>query len=161
MSAGRAEARREHLESAVGAPGPAHHRRRLAVVGASVGVAVLVAAGSAAAYVSRAPATDPTYARCYLSASLAKDAVGTDVSMAFAPGEPEIPNAPAHALEMCATWWNLQLTGVAHYDGATDGNNTPPVPDLVACVLKNGAVGVFPGDDQTCFELGLPALATG
>ena len=62
---------------------------------------------------------------------------------------------------MCALWWNFTLTGETSYDGATDGNNTPPVPDLVACVLKNGAVGVFPGDDQTCFELGLPQLATG
>ncbi len=62
---------------------------------------------------------------------------------------------------MCALYWNFQLTGETSYEGAADGNNEPPVPDLVACVLKNGAVGVFPGDDQTCFELGLPQLATG
>ena len=42
----------------------------------------------------------------------------------------------------------------------TDTNPDPqPVPELQACILPDGIVGVFPGDDRTCTQLGLPGSA--
>ena len=34
-----------------------------------------------------------------------------------------------------------------------------PVPELQACILPDGIVGVLPGDERTCTQLGLPGSA--
>jgi hypothetical protein len=69
-----------------------------------------------------------------------------------------------HAVEVCAHTW--RIGGIAatkpyqrdldpwYVDFEGPEPATHPVPDLVACVLPDGQVGVFP--DTDCGALGLP-----
>ena len=159
MTPVRALARGRHLESEVGRQAPVRRGRRVAVAGAAFGVAVLLAAASTAAYRAWAPATDTSFAQCFSAASL--DSLGTTVTTASTSADPG-PQA-VDALEGCSTVWRAGLMTLGQpglVDRATLATDAP-VPDLVACRLDSGAAGVFPGDDRTCFELGLPRLATG
>jgi hypothetical protein len=71
---------------------------------------------------------------------------------------------PEHAIEGCAKMWQTdRIAGTQPYQRVASpwgvgfaGPPPPihPVPDLVACVLPTGQVGVFPNTD--CAALGLP-----
>ena len=74
-----------------------------------------------------------------------------------------------HALEVCAHTWRIGgIAATKPYHRELDpwyvdfeGPEPPtyPVPDLVACVLPDGQVGVFPNTD--CATLGLPEADLG
>lgn len=162
----RLRARGAHLVGEIAGTrlaGTGRNRMSRAAVVACLSVAGVVAAAStAAAYVAWAKPTNTAFARCYTSASLAEGAVGTDISQASRSGGTGGPTMdPAHAVDSCAAWWNLRLTGSPSSPPGADGKYPGPVPDLVACVLDDGVVGVFPGSPDTCRALGLPRLDLG
>ncbi|MCU0263847.1 MAG: hypothetical protein MUF09_09285 [Candidatus Nanopelagicales bacterium] len=150
-------------------------RRRRGWITATAGIAVLVVgAGTAAAWVGRAEPTVRDTARCFAIATTefddfdASDGAFFDVTYLSDPvpgveGNPSDQTAE-HALEVCAHTW--RIGGIAaskpyHRDLDPwyvdfDGPQPPtyPVPELVACVLPAGQVGVFP--DTDCAALGLP-----
>jgi hypothetical protein len=68
------------------------------------------------------------------------------------------------AIEACALVWRSGLLIEGEDEPADLGDSDPnennfPVPSLVACVLKDDSIAVFPGDPSTCRMLGLPELA--
>ncbi len=97
-------------------------------------VAAVVAAGLAVGmvYLTR-DVSEQTGIGCYAAADLQ-----ADTAVVGAAGGP--PEAA------CAELW-------ARGEFGSGG-----VPDLSACVLASGAVGVFPGADGTCGELGLAEI---
>ncbi|HEV2809909.1 MAG TPA: hypothetical protein VGV93_05875 [Acidimicrobiales bacterium] len=104
-------------------------RRRWIGPGAVGATLVLAAAGYA---ITQSDATQPLNIGCYEEANLQ-----SATFVVAADGRPPT--------EVCAEMWP---------DGAGS-----PAPELVACVLESGAVGVFPGTgDQTCNRLGLATL---
>jgi hypothetical protein len=150
-------------------------RRRRRWIGATAGIAVLVAGvGTAAAWVGRAEPTVRDSARCFAIATTqfddfdASDGAFFDVTYLSDPvpgveGNPSDQTAE-HAVEVCAHTW--RIGGIAatkpyqrdldpwYVDFEGPEPATHPVPDLVACVLPDGQVGVFP--DTDCGALGLP-----
>ena len=150
-------------------------RRRRRWIGATAGIAVLVAGvGTAAAWVGRTEPTVRDSARCFAIATTqfddfdASDGAFFDVTYLSDPvpgveGNPSDQTAE-HAVEVCAHTW--RIGGIAttkpyqrdldpwYVDFEGPEPATHPVPDLVACVLPDGQVGVFPNTD--CGALGLP-----
>jgi hypothetical protein len=150
-------------------------RRRRGWIGATAGIAVLVVgAGTAAAWVGRAEPTVRDTARCFAIATTefddfdASDGAFFDVTYLSDPvpgveGNPSDQTAE-HALEVCAHTW--RIGGIAatkpyhrdldpwYVDFEGPEPATYPVPNLVACVIPTGQVGVFP--DTDCADLGLP-----
>lgn len=177
------QAKARHLQmlaaEQVATPAPAilnrGRRRRRGWIGATAGVAVLVVGvGSAAAWVGRTEPTVRDTARCFALATSEFDDFDAsggaffDVTYLSDPvpgveGNPTDQTAE-HALESCAYAW--EIGGIAatkpyqrdldpwyvDFDGPKPA--THPVPDLVACVLPTGQVGVFP--DTDCAALDLP-----
>jgi hypothetical protein len=127
--------------------------RRRAVV-FSFGLAAAVAtAGGTATYVAFREPTDRSVVTCYAEASTAADTRSIDAALAEANGDG--PAEVENALQLCGQVWR---------DGLLAGDpGDPPVfgstqaPDLVACTLPDGSLGVFPGGAATCPRLGLPA----
>ncbi len=99
-----------------------------------IAVTAAVAAGLALgmAYLTR-DVSEQTGVGCYAAADLQADTAVVGAS----GGAPETG---------CADLWARGEFGPG------------PVPDLSACVLASGAVGVFPGDDATCGRLGLAPI---
>jgi hypothetical protein len=155
-------------------------RRRRGWIGATAGIAVLVAGvGTAAAWVGWAEPTVRDAARCFAIATTefddfdASGGAFLDITYLSDPvpgveGNPTDQTAE-HALEVCAHTWRIGgIAGTKPYQRDLDpwyvdfeGPQPPtyPVPDLVACVLPVGQVGVFP--DTDCAALGLPEADLG
>jgi hypothetical protein len=79
-----------------------------------------------------------------------------------APGTSEASTGLGHqsaaaAIELCGHAW---ADGWLSFPELKDQNHPPqgnqPIPQLQACVLPDGYVGVFPGGPNTCTDLGLP-----
>ncbi|MBW3669089.1 MAG: hypothetical protein KY443_07750 [Actinobacteria bacterium] len=109
-------------------PSPRRRRRRTAAL---AGVVVLgVSAVAAAAFVARRQPATTISVGCYAEARL-------DAHTAVVATE------PGGAVETCAQLWREGHIG------------SGPVPPLQACVLREGAIGVFPGaDPSVCAGLG-------
>jgi hypothetical protein len=132
-------------------PRPGRRRsRQLAVVGFAV--ALCATATAAAVYTAWAPATLPNEVRCYAVASLefGDNFPGTTTIQSENATTGEI-DLVLSAVEQCASLWRQGFV--------VEGVGTQPVPNLVACVLPEGAAAVFPGEDDTCRQLGLPRLS--
>lgn len=99
-----------------------------------IAVTAVVAAGLALgmAYLTR-DVSEQTGIGCYAAADLQADTAVIGAS----GGDPETG---------CADLWERGEFGPG------------PVPELSACVLASGAVGVFPGDGGTCGKLGLAPI---
>jgi hypothetical protein len=112
----------------------AWRRRRILVL---VGAVFLIAA----AYVVFRPVTEPLTVACYGAADLDADIVVVD---APAAGDP---------VDACGPLWSPDGEFGAQLGGSP--------PDLQACVLESGAVGVFPtaSGSQVCTDLGLAVPA--
>lgn len=106
-------------------------RRRRGRRTAMLGVVVLgVSAVAAGAFVARRQPTMTIRVGCYAEARLDADTA-------------VVSTEPAGAVETCAQLWSEGHIG------------SGPVPPLQACVLRGGAIGVFPGDDPSaCADLG-------
>jgi hypothetical protein len=136
LPAGRLQRRREHLvnELRMWDQTTRRRRRRLALVLVPAVVAVLVATG----FTTYALVREPTHLEsigCYERASL-------DANVAVVSSDERDPT------DVCGEVWR---TGGFGEEGK--------IPQLTACVLDTGAVGVFPGSPaKTCSELGLAEL---
>jgi hypothetical protein len=145
--------------------------RRTATV--SVGALALVLAGGAAsAYVAFKAPTNLASVVCYSAASpeVLKDADSENKVAAAQEEKPAGAGATAtkprplagkDPVAACTPLWedgllvagDQKLNPNARPDGVADRR----VPNLVACTLKEGVAGVFPGDADTCERLGLPS----
>ncbi len=149
--------------------------RRRGWIGATAGIAVLVAGvGTAAAWVGRVEPSVRDTARCFAIATTEFGELGrsgdayADLSVTLVDavtGEIVDRNqTPQHAIEGCAKMWQSGgMVGTKPYQRVESrgyvgfGGPPPPiypVPQLVACVLPTRQVGVFPNTD--CAALGLP-----
>lgn len=150
-------------------------RRRRGWIGATAGIAFLVAgAGTAAAWVGRVEPTVRDTARCFAIATTEFGDLGrsgeayADLSVILVDADTgeivDRDQTPQHAIEGCAkSWQSGRLAGTMPYQRVASpwgvGFEGPPpliypVPELVACTLPTGQVGVFP--DTDCAALGLP-----
>lgn len=127
---------RQVVASTRPSPLRARRRRRILVL---VGAVFLIAA----AYVVFRPVTEPLTVACYRAADLDADILVVD---APAAGDP---------VDVCRPQWSPEGEF-----GAELGDG--PAPDLRACVLESGAVGVFPtaSGSQVCADLGLAVPAS-
>jgi hypothetical protein len=121
-----------------GRPDPlrvSQRRRMLALVGAVFLMA--------AAYVVFRPVTEPLTVACYGAADLDADIVVVEA------------RTVDDLVESCRPLWRADGEFGAQLDGG-------PPPDLQACVLDTGAVGVFPtaAGSQVCDDLGLALPAS-
>jgi hypothetical protein len=166
-------AAREHgiLRYAAGAVAPKRSGRRTARYAAILaGASVLTVGGTAVGYVAFRPATVPVTdeLRCYTVASLE----GGDDFAGITTGQARGPDGtadPESAVQACADLWRSGLLAPGepglNVEGCVEEEPCPPsdrparpVPPLVACTLDSGVAAVFPGDAQTCADLGLPQL---
>ncbi|MEM7284842.1 MAG: hypothetical protein AAF480_00690 [Actinomycetota bacterium] len=113
-------------DRALGEPSPRRSRRVLVAVAA----ALVVTGAAAGAMVLWSDEPDVFAVSCYAEADLGSDRVQGDPTLGVGP-------------EACAPLWQ---SGGAFGDG--------PPPPLAACIV-DGAVGVFPGPEGTCGDLGL------
>lgn len=162
------ESRRRHLSmladltnaSAPDARPPRRRARRgVLVIGAAVVVASGVGIGTAVALgaFSSAPPTDRRIAHCYTTANLSDPSNHEDFAVASG-GNPSLRDAASSALDICRGGWLQGRYSAEDPKIALNPKPPPwhyPVPPLIACVLKNGQVGVFPGQAATCQQLGL------
>lgn len=135
LPSGQLQRRKEHLVSEVRAwdRTAKRRRRRLALILAPAALGVLVATG----FTTYALVREPTHLEsigCYERASL-------DANVAVVGADERTP------ADICGEVWR---TGGFGKEGAS--------PALTACVLPTGAVGVFPGPDTTCSDLGLAKI---
>lgn len=135
-------------------------RRTGVIVLAAVGVFGASLGTAAALGVFTSP-TDMDIALCYATANLNEPGNHTEFSVAIADGEnPHVHNAANLALEICAEAWRqgrLSITEPHVREPVHAVTVERPVPQLIACVLPSGQVGVFPGSEATCLRLGLHA----
>lgn len=122
--------------------------------------AVVVAAGAAGyAYAAHtAPVTDKNVATCYTIASLSGGPKSfTQIAQATRAGSPTRAQVN-NALSVCADFWRQGILrpGPEGAGGPPNPAGGSPVPFLVACVLPDGTVAVFPGTRTTCATLNLP-----
>ena len=127
-------------------------RRRLVVASIGLGTA-LATAGAMTAYVAFREPTERGVATCYGAAATGSDTVRVDVALAS-------PNESGSAviedpIQLCAQAWRDGLLDAGVVDSPF---GTQQVPELVACTLPGGSVGVFPGSAGTCQRLELPAM---
>jgi hypothetical protein len=132
--AGRLQRRKEHLVNEL-TFAPTRRRRRL-VLGALVPAAVLLlAATGVTTYVLTRPATQLESVGCY-------DRLDLQANTTIVSADGRDPVA------ICAELWRAGAVGPG------------PAPELTACVLPSGAVGVFPSvGAKTCNSLGLAGLS--
>jgi hypothetical protein len=138
--------------------------RRGRLVAAVVAGVVLAGTGGglAAAFLSRSAPSDEGMVRCFAVAtpSFQDGSLFLDAGYASGPGDGPASAARA-AIDVCgALWANGDLLAAPPYKPAVppEPGQAPalPVPELNACVLPEGYVGVFPGPEGTCAALGLP-----
>lgn len=156
-----------HLAGLMSEPAPlarsSRRRGRVVLVAAVVVATVGAGIGTAAAFgVFSAPPTERGIAHCYATVDLDDPSNHTDFMVAVTPEEQDadgIGDAAAAALEVCSGGW-AQGRFSATDPKVSDPHPSRidfPVPYLVACVLPDGSVGVFPGNDRTCAGLNLPS----
>lgn len=121
-----------------GRPGLLRARQRRRVL-ALVGAVFLMAA----AYAVFRPVTEPLTVACYRTANLDSDIVVVE------------KRTVEDSVESCRPLWSADGEFGAQLGGG-------PPPDLQACVLESGAVGVFPtaSGSQICEDLGLAIPAS-
>lgn len=117
--------------------------------------------GTAAALGAFTPPTDRRTATCFTTMDLHDPTNREDFAVATSPDDanPSLRDAAASALNICAGGWKQGRFSTSDPKISLDPKSAPwnyPVPPLVACVLPNGEVGVFPGDAPTCASLRLP-----
>jgi len=111
-------------------------RRRLGAVSLAVVGTIGAATGVAAWIRSAQPSRPNEGVACHATAAIDGDVILVDLS-----------NDPVAS---CRAAWKAGAVPGAPASG--------PVPNLVACVGPAGAAEVFPGDDDICGQLGLPAF---
>src|SRR6266700_3347904 len=149
----RRYAARRQLEDLVSGRRTPWRRRRVIL-----GVVIVVLLGSTAAGITllrSSPVTDKTTARCYTQASLGEDGTFSGTTI-FAPGTPGSAAQVDSAIDICSGFWRqgFLLAGTTGIQRPAPGTSNP-VPPLIACTLPSGIAGVFPGDQNTCVNLGL------
>ncbi len=114
--------------------GPTRRRGRRSVLLVAI-AAALFATGAGFYFATRAPTATLSVA-CHSDARLASDIYVVSQPATISPAA-------------CGPAWTSGLLVNA---------DTEPgdVPNLVGCTLQSGVLGVFPGDEQTCADLGLP-----
>jgi hypothetical protein len=125
---------------------PHQRYRRLGLAAGSFVAVCGLGTGAAAAFGAfpSEPPPDRSIAHCYTTADLHDSHNHNDFTVATAPNEDvTIHSAANYAMQICREVWRQGLL-----------NNT--APRLIPCVLHSGQVGVFPGTNETCAELGLP-----
>ena len=138
-------------------------RRKVAIVGIAVGLALTgTAAAATIVHLTSAPVTETDLARCYTVDSLAggNDFRGTSVAAAGPIGShAQVTNALSACTLSGKTGSWLPARKRANMTPSERAHLNPdhPVPSLVVCVLPSGVAGVFPGNKKTCQSLGLPA----
>lgn len=135
-------------------------RKWAVILAASLGLGA-AGLGTAAAFGAFSAPTDRRIAYCFTTADLNDPANREEFTVATAPNDtnPSLRDAAASALDICAGGWQQGRFSATNPKISLDPKPAPwnyPVPPLVACVLPNGSVGVFPGDTTTCASLGLP-----
>ena len=145
----------------VAAPGRALRRWRRAGIALLAGGLVLAGAGAATAFLTRAQPDDAEVVRCFsvAAAPFISGAPGS-YDASYGPGDGTVDQSAARAIELCGSGWadgRLPWPETKPPDHANPGPQ--PVPGLQACILPDGIVGVFPGDQHICARLGLPASA--
>lgn len=157
------EVKRRHLALLASLPDKQRLSRMARVMIVAGGVALFAAAGlgtAAALGVFSAPVTDRSIAHCYANADPNGAANHFDVTVADRPGAAiSEQDAAAIALTICrGAWQQGRLTTTVPYlrDEPQPGPWTDPAPRLIACVLDDGQVAIFPGDTATCQQMNLP-----
>ncbi|MET3808720.1 hypothetical protein ABIB25_005750 [Nakamurella sp. UYEF19] len=137
----------------------ARPRRRLTLGIAAGVVAGALGFGAAASLgVFDAPVTDRGTAHCYTTADLGRADNHNDFGVAVSPDDPDaIADAAEQATAICSSQWAIGRfsTATATFPVSASGPADHPVPPLVACVLSNGEVAIFPGPPRTCASIGL------
>jgi hypothetical protein len=138
-------------------------RRGVLVVATAAIVASGVGVGTAAALgvFRSAPPTDRHIAHCYTTADINDPSNHEDIAVGVGTGggNPSLRDAATAALDICRGGWMQGRYRATDPKILLDPKSSPwdyPVPHLTVCVLKSGQVGVFPGTEATCAELGLP-----
>jgi hypothetical protein len=154
LPSNRRYAARRQLEETVGRRRVAPRRRRLILI---VVIAVLLSSAAAGiAFLRSAPVTDKRTARCYTQASLGSGETFSGTTI----GAPGIPGSTAQvmsAITVCSDLWRQGfLVPGANGIQRPKPDTSNRVPPLIACTLRDGLAGIFPGDVNTCATLGLP-----
>jgi hypothetical protein len=148
----RRYAARRQLEQYVARP---RWRRRPVVLGVVIAIAFGASAG-AVGLLRSAPVTNRQTARCYVVSELGHGETFNGATLAV-PGVPGSVAQVDNAIDACAAAWRGGFFVPGKYGVQRPPPNTVrPVPPLVACVLPDGRAAVFPGDQETCAQLGLP-----
>lgn len=154
---------RANVLRTVGAEQAVARRQRVWRVAATSGVlvAVLGLTGGAIAVVRASQAEIDGSIRCFAAAAV--NAEFTTVIEARVEGGSANPAFAERALEVCAAVWRVGLIGDGEVKIPADPSQVDhPVPQLIACNLRDGVVGVFPSDNaasEQCLALGLTPVA--
>jgi hypothetical protein len=122
---------------------------------------VLAGAGAATAFLTRAQPDDPEIVRCFSMAAppFTSGAPGS-YDASYGPGDGTLDQSAALAIELCGYGWaEGRLPWPETKPPGYTNPDPQPVPELQACILPDGIVGVFPGDERICTQLGLPGSA--
>jgi hypothetical protein len=159
----RAQIAADSATSTTPAPRAARPRRRWRRGGITLlaGGLLLAGAGAATAFLTRAQPDDPEIVRCFSIAAppFTSGAPGS-YDASYGPGDGTLDQSAALAMELCGYGWAEGRLPWPETKPPGYTNPEPqPVPELQACILPDGIVGVFPGDEGTCTQLGLPGSA--
>jgi hypothetical protein len=162
-----AEVRAQHLAllKSMGEPAALNPRKwrrprakRLALIAGTSVVLLGAGVGTAAAFGAFATPSERGVAHCYATADLNDDGNHTNFAWADRAGSSiENGDAARAAMEVCSSGWSqgrFHTTDPKVTDPDPAGHQFP-VPKLTPCVLKTGAVGVMPGPENVCAQLGL------
>ncbi|MFB9684523.1 hypothetical protein [Amycolatopsis plumensis] len=161
-----------HLDlDAIEARGQARRRTRglIAVTTAVLGVGaitggVVLGAGAPNAVESAAPGspvapTEREIAYCYQTADIGSTQPNQHVAIGVGGRDGRV-DLTGQIMQICSDSWQ---SNVYDFQPRQAAGTTYRIPRLVACVLTGkaanateGAVGVFPGNGNTCAALGLP-----
>lgn len=133
--------------------------RSMAIIAAAVVATAGIGVGTAAAFgVFSAEPTSRDIAHCYATTDLDDPSNHTDFMVAQGPANPDgVVDAAGWAMEVCTGgWMQGRFSDTDPKVSDPDPSRTDfPVPELTPCVLEDGSVGVFPGPERVCADLGL------
>lgn len=158
------EAKRRHLD-VLGQLNAARMRRRrrrrvatIVVSGAMVLSAAGVGTAAALGAFAQAP-TDRLVAHCYANLKLDDPGNHNDIlivgKLVAGHESSDLLDVSASAIDICGDQWREGQLHTTEPVVRPPEFASNPVPDLVACVLPSGQVGVFPGLPSVCGTLGL------